>query len=155
MPCPATSTFATSVPEVTLPLPDTTGRSVWAYLLAERYKENWSLWPGKGEKFVGGEPHGALHTVYMNPIASVALKDKVGSMPNGAIIMKENYSSDSVLQNVTIMYKVDAFNPEHNDWFWGMVTAAGEVLREGKVEGCQSCHGARADNDYVLVGDLR
>ncbi len=149
----ACSSSATSTPVV--PLPEAAGSSVWSYLQTVAYQDNWDLWPGKGEKFEGGEPHGALHTVYISPIAADSLTEQLGFMPDGAIIIKENYTPDSVLENITIMYKVDGFNPEHNDWFWGMVAATGEVRAEGKIQGCQSCHGARPENDYVLVGDLK
>ena len=108
-----------------------------------------------GEKFVGGEPHGQLHTVYINPLGFDALRSSLGALPNRSIVLKENYTVDGVLENVTIMYKVEAYNPQHNDWFWAMVGADGQVRREGMLEGCQVCHGARAANDYIMVGDLR
>lgn len=35
----------------------------------------------------------------------------VGSMPSGAILVKENYMPDSTLAATTVMYKVDGFDP--------------------------------------------
>ena len=39
-------------------------------------------------------------------------------MPDGAIIVKENYTAKGELQANTVMYKKSGYNPEHNDWFW-------------------------------------
>ena len=103
----------------------------------------------------GGEPHGSLFTTYLNPPALDALEDKAGSMPNGAIIVKENYTADGTFDLITVMYKVGGYNPDNNDWFWAKVKANGEVDAEGQLQGCQVCHGTRRNNDYVLTGDLR
>ncbi len=136
-------------------LPDTTGSAVWNFLQEVNYQEEWELWPGKGEKYQGGEPHGSLFTTYLNSPALNALEDQAGSMPNGAIIVKENYTADGTFDLITVMYKVGGYNPDNNDWFWAKVKANGEVDAEGHLQGCQACHGARKDNDYVLTGDLR
>ena len=136
-------------------LPDTTGSAVWSYLQEISYQEEWELWPGKGEKYPGGEPHGALFTSYLNPAALEALEGKAGSMPTGAIIVKENYTAEGAFDLITVMYKVRGYNPDHNDWFWAKVSASGQVQAEGQVVGCQACHGARKDNDYVLTADLK
>lgn len=147
--------FGVACASTTPELPDTTGTAVWSYLQEIDYAGEWNLWPGKGEKYQGGEPHGALFTTYLNPRALDALRDKAGSMPNGAIIVKENYTADGTFDLVTLMYKVEEYNPDNNDWFWAKVKANGEVDAEGRVQGCQACHGARRDNDFVMTGELR
>jgi len=76
-------------------------------------------------------------------------------MPNGAIIVKENYTPDQVFELVTVMYKVQGYNPDNNDWFWAKIKIDGSVDAEGQVRGCQSCHGHGKDNDFVLTGNLR
>ena len=76
-------------------------------------------------------------------------------MPDGAIIVKENYTAEKQFALVTLMYKVDGYNPEHNDWFWAKITADGQVEAEGQVAGCQACHGGRRDNDYVMTAELK
>jgi hypothetical protein len=87
-------------------LPDTMGAAVWSHLEAADYSANWELWPGKGELYTGQEPHGALLTTYLNPVAYAALTGMAGSMPAGAIIVKENYMPDSTLAAITVMYKL-------------------------------------------------
>ena len=133
-------------------LPDTTGDAVAAYLEEVNYQESWDLWPGLGEKFPGEEPHGMLLTTYLNPAALEAVNSNASVMPNGAIIVKDNFTPAGVLAATTVMYKQSGYNPEHNDWFWLKVLADGTIEKQGKVEGCQNCHGDVKDNDYVWTG---
>ncbi|GIV62221.1 cytochrome P460 family protein [Rhodocaloribacter litoris] len=142
--------------------PDTTGAAVWAYLQEVGYRDNWARWPGKGELYAGQEPHGMLLTTYLNPAAREALTARAGTMPPGAIIVKENYMPDSTLAAVTVMYKVAGYNPAHNDWFFSKHLPDGTLDRspegmalEGRVPGCQNCHGGRKANDYIFTGALR
>ncbi len=136
-------------------LPNASASAVWSFLQDVEYEKNWELWPDTESLFVGSEPHGELHTVYVSPNGSDALGQSGDLMPTGTLIIKQNYSADAVLDNLTIMYKVSGYDTENNDWFWAMLGADGDVRREGKLEGCQQCHGARRDNDFIWIGDLR
>ena len=135
-------------------LPDTTGAALWAYLESSDYRASWELWPGKGELYVGQEPHGALLTTYLNPAAHAAVTGMAGSMPAGAIIVKENYMPDSTLAATTVMYKVEGYDPDHNDWYWVKRLADGTIEVEGRGAGCIACHGAQSANDFVFTGSL-
>ncbi len=84
-----------------------------------------------------------------------ALNDKVCSMPDGAIIVKENYMPDGIYDTMTVIYKVQGYNLDHNDWFFTKIGADGGVQAEGRVESCQTCHSARRDNDYIYTGELK
>ncbi len=135
-------------------LPNATGAAVWQYLEAADYKANWVLWPGKGELYVGQEPHGALLTTYLNRAAQQAVTGKAGAMPAGAIIVKENYMPDSTLAAVTVMYKVEGYYPAHHDWFWLKRLPDGKIEVEGRGAACIACHSAQAGNDYIFTGSL-
>ncbi|MCH8224139.1 MAG: cytochrome P460 family protein, partial [Chloroflexi bacterium] len=135
-------------------LPGANGAEVWSFLQNSDYQSEWELWPGTTERFEGAEPHGALHTVYANPTTLDALRGTSNLLPNGSIVVKDNFTSESVYDVSTIMYKIDGFDPENNDWFWAMVGADGDVRREGKIEGCNACHGSQANNDYIWIGPL-
>lgn len=145
-----------------VPAPDTTAAALWAHMEAANYRENWTLWPGKGRLYTGQEPHGMLLTTYLNDAALNALNTRAGTMPRGAIVVKENYMPDSTLAAITIMYKAAAgYNAEHNNWFFVKRLASGELDRmpdgtpmEGRVPGCQNCHGAQQANDYIFTGSL-
>lgn len=141
--------------EATIPAPDTTAAALWAHLEAVDYRENWSLWPGKGELYEGTEPHGMLLTTYLNPVALDALTNRAGSFSDGAIIVKENYAPDSTFAAATVMYKASGYDPEHNDWFWLKRNADGSVDAAGRGEMCIACHSGGADNDYVMTASLR
>jgi len=135
--------------------PDTTARSVWAILQESDYPARWSVWPGRGELYSGGEPHGMLLTTYLNDVAAGALEAQLGAMPRGAILVKENYTPDSVLAAVTVMVKQNpGYNPAHNDWWFMKRNADGSVDAAGRGEGCQNCHQDAAANDYVFTGSL-
>ena len=136
-------------------LPDTTAASVLAYLDEVDYQNNddWKLWPGVGEKYEGSDPHGMLLTSYLNPSAFEALDEVLAgsaAMPDGAIIVKENYTPEGNFDANTVMYKKSGYNPEHNDWFWLKVGADGAVQVEGMGKGCQDCHSDVKSTDYVF-----
>ena len=134
--------------------PEASASALMAYLEEVDYRENWALWPGLGEKYSAREPHGTLITTYLNPSALDALVSKNGIMPEGAIIVKENYTSDGEFEAHTVMYKKSGFNPDHNDWFWLKVLEDGTVEEEGRSESCLACHGQVEVNDYVWSGPL-
>ena len=135
-------------------LPGASADSLIEYLEEVDYQDNWELWPDLGEKYSAKEPHGMLLTTYLNAAALDGFLSKEGSMPDGAIIVKENYTAEGEFQANTVMYKKLGYNPEHNDWFWLKVLAGGTVEEEGRVEGCQMCHGQVKVNDYIWTGPL-
>lgn len=136
-------------------LPDTSGSAVDSYLDEIDYREQWELWPGKGELYQGVEPHGLLLTTYANEAALKAVNDKSGAMPEGAMIVKENYMPDGNYDSATVMYKVSDYNPDHNDWFFAKYGSDGTIQAEGRVEGCQACHSSVKDNDYIFTSPLQ
>jgi hypothetical protein len=144
-----------------VPAADTTGAAIWAHLQESDYQTNWELWPDKGRLYGGGPPHGMLLTTYLNDVAHQALTSGAATMPAGAVVVKENYMPDSTLAAVTTMFKVSGYNADHNDWFFTKHLASGALdtmpngmEMEGRLGGCQGCHGARADNDYLFTSVL-
>lgn len=135
--------------------PEPTAASVWEHLQQENYANTWQRWPGTDTLYEGNDPHGMLLTTYVNEVAREAIVGAAGSMPDGAIVVKENYMPDSTFDAITTMVKVDGYNPDHNDWFWVKQSPVGVVEVEGRVEGCQNCHQSVADNDYLFTGSIR
>ena len=73
-------------------------------------------------------------------------------MPEGAIIVKENYGKDQkTLMAITPMYRVKGYNPEGGDWFWGKYGPDGKIMASGKPKGCIQCHAAKKDNDWLFT----
>lgn len=142
---------STSMPE----MPDTSAESLIVYLEESDYRNNWELWPRKGERYAASGPHGMLLTIYLNPIAFDAIKNNAGHMPNGSIVVKESFTPDSEFLAYTVMYKKDEYNPDHNDWFWLKARFDGKPEEAGKVRSCQVCHSQVSTNDYIWTGSLR
>jgi len=131
------------------------GKALWDYLKKENYAKNWKMLPGTKAFYAGKEPHGALLTTYVNKIAYTAIKEKKGMLPDGAIVVKENYSADKKLGALTVMYKVKGYNPQAGDWFWVKYLPDGKVAVEGKVDACINCHASAKANDYVTTAPLK
>lgn len=141
--------------------PDTTGAAMWQHLQDEDYRDNWALYPGTTELYEGTEPHGMLLTTYVNEIARRALSGGAARMPDGAVLVKENYMPNRQLAAITVMYKRAGYNGEHNDWFFSKHLPGGELDRapngmalEGRVPGCQACHSSMREHDYLFTGNM-
>jgi len=132
--------------------PSKMASDLWNKIQGDRYRENWKLWPGKGEFYKGTEPHGMLLTTYLNQAAYEAVEKKENQLPNGSIVIKENYMPNKTLGAITVMQKIEGYNPEGGDWFWVKFTPDGnpEIAEmggksmpvAGKVPMCIGCHQA-------------
>lgn len=151
----ATPMFVVAAEKEKADLPAANGKDLWNYLQQVKYRESFTLWPGKGILYKGREPHGALLTTYVNEYALSAIQGKKGTMPAESIVVKENYKPDKSLAAITVMYKVAGFNPTGGNWFRVKYAPDGKVLAEGKPNGCISCHGKKKDNDWIYTGELK
>lgn len=130
-------------------LPNPDAQALWSYLQKQDYRKTFKLFPGKGKLYKGTEPHDALLTTYVNAPAHAALSKKTDRLPEGSIIVKENYTPDKKLAATTVMYKAAGYDPEHNNWFW-LKRSGDKVDAAGKVEGCIACHGS-SKRDYIMT----
>lgn len=131
------------------------GRAVVAFLSQGSDYRNWPLWPGKGELYPGQHPHGAFLTTYVNGQAAQAILARAGKLPDGAMVVKENYSADRQLAAITVMYRVKGYNPDGGDWFYLKYAPDGRIDQEGKVAGCIGCHAAVKGNDWLFTGPVK
>ncbi len=129
-------------------------QELWTRMQESGYQERWTLVEGKGRLYRGLDPHGALLSTYLNDPAAEAMRGQVGTMPDGAMIIKENYMPDATLAAITVMYKEAGYDPDHNDWFWVKYNPDGSIAAAGKPAGCISCHGSRRTNDYIFTFPL-
>jgi len=136
-----------------LPKPD--AAAVYEYITKTNPYQQWALFPGKGKLYVGKHPHGAFLTTYVNEIALQGIEGKAGTLPDGAIIVKENYSPEQKLGAVTVMYRVKGFDPNAGDWFWAKYQADGRIEKAGQVAGCIGCHAAKIENDWIFTGPVK
>lgn len=133
--------------------PQAEAQAVYTYMTETSPYQQWSLWPGKDKLYPGTQPHGALLTTYVNELAEKAImgKQEAAGLPDGSMIVKENYSPDKELMAVTAMYKKRGFAPEAGDWFWIKWTPDGKIESAGKVDGCIECHQKAKSNDYLFT----
>ncbi len=147
----ALATLLTTSSQVSAQMPGADTSQVWTYITQTAPYSDWGFWDDHKGLQKGDQPHGSFNKVYVNDIA----RNSRGSILDyGAIQVKENYTADKTLAAITVMYKVKGFNPDAGDWFWVKFSPDGKAKTAGKPKGCISCHGGRADNDYVMVHDL-
>lgn len=134
-------------------MPEAEGESFLSYITEVKPYQDWDLWPGTEKLYEGTEPHGVRLTTYVNKKALIGIQKGMleEGMPYGSIIVKENYSSDEELINVTSMYKKEGFNSQAGDWFWIVHTPDKKVDNAGKTEMCIGCHGQVEHRDYLFI----
>lgn len=145
----------------TIPAQATFEDKFWEYLQSNAY-ENWAPAPGQDSDFYeGSSPHGSFLKMYLNRTAAAASDD----LPNGSIIVKENYSQADPkdLKAITVMYRSKGYNPEGGDWYWikynpdgTVATTSNEVDAKkifGKVNNCLNCHQQAKGNDFTFFND--
>ena len=133
-------------------MPGADPEELWHYITKVSPYKEWSFWPDHQGMQPGRAPHGPLHKVYVN---DRALKSPRPPVQYGAIEVKENYSEEKELKAITVMYKVNGYNPNDGDWFWVKYTPEGEAGPFGKPSGCILCHGTRVGNDFIIVHEFK
>ncbi|MDT8440857.1 MAG: cytochrome P460 family protein [Desulfuromonadales bacterium] len=136
-------------------LPSADGKAVYEYITQTSPYQKWPLWPGTDTFYKGQHPHGALLTTYVTPPTEAAINAKAGQLPDGSIVVKENYMPNKMLGAVTVMYRVKGYDPDAGDWFWAKYKANGEIEAQGKVAGCIGCHTAAIQNDWVFTSPVK
>lgn len=132
-------------------LPGADAEGLWTYITRTSPYEQWEHWPGHAGMYPGKSPHGAFLKLYANKPAIEAAKAG-RPMPEGAIILKENYGKDQkTLMAVTPMYKIKGYNPEGGDWYWAKYAAGGKVEAAGQPKGCITCHSVQKDKDWLFT----
>jgi hypothetical protein len=149
----ADSAALASATPVTEPVgPDTTPKAVRDWLETERYRERWVLWPDSLPIRPATEPHhGALLTGYANPIAIDALERGLTPLPDGSILLVEDYAADTTLTSVSVMVRAGEAGPEDGGWGFVRLGSAGEI-DPGGATACAACH--VLDPDRVFGADV-
>ena len=132
------------------PLPPPEGAALWQHINEVDPFEEWDQVPGYDGVTRAKSPHSRHVKLYVNRIGMEAYQaDK--PFPNGTIIVKVNYGADQkTAVSVTPMYKVEGYNSEAADWFWGFYSPEGKVHQEGKVFSCLNCHKEAQASNYVF-----
>ena len=150
----ASAIHETMQAETQLVLPGPDAGKLNEYITRNDPYKAWGMWPGKGKLYKGTEPHGALLTTFINNTASHSINNKKG-LADGSIIVKENYTADKRFIALSVMYKIDGYNPGGGEWFWAKYSPDGKVEASGKVKLCIDCHSKQKDNDYLFTGKVK
>ena len=133
--------------------PAPTGAELFALITETDPYEEWAQFPGVEGLVPSAPPHGPMARIFINRQVEDALGQFTGRLASGSMIVKENFgdgSSDKA-DSLTMMWKVDGYDPDNNDWFWANITPDGEINAQGMVAGCINCHAGARDNDFVFV----
>jgi hypothetical protein len=133
-------------------MPGSDSAALWNYITKESPYQKWSFWPDHQGMQPGRAPHGPQHKVYVNDRLLNSTKTPV---QYGSIQVKENYSNKGELKAITVMYKVNGYNPGDGDWYWVKYTPKGKAGPVGKPKGCIGCHGTRVNNDFIIVHEFK
>ena len=98
-------------------------------------------------------PPRAFQQVFVDDLALEALFQKRFPLPEGVILVKENYMPDGQLAAITVMQKIAGFNPEGGDWSWAKYAPDGSVQASGQVGGCIGCHAQKKASDWIFSGN--
>lgn len=130
-----------------------TGADLFKMIAQTDPYQQWAQFPDYQGTMVNALPHGPMSQVFINSVVESALDSFDGTLPDGSIIVKENIgtSSDVTEAALTVMRKVQGFDPDNNDWFWANFSPEGQIMAEGTVLGCRACHSGARSNDFVFV----
>jgi len=132
-------------------LPLTDAQDLWSYITETNPYRRWGLLPGYERMYKGKSPHGDYLKLYANPMAVNAARKKM-TMPNGSIIVQENYGPDrKTIMAITPMYKVKGYNTEAGDWFWAKYASNGNVFISGKPADCIDCHRTKEAKGWLFA----
>ncbi len=133
-----------------------TGARLFTRITQDDPYQEWAQFPDHRGTFFSVLPHGPMSQVFISGEVESALTSFNGALPDGSIIVKENVgtSPDVTEAALTVMWKVQGFDPANNDWFWANMTPEGQIVAEGKVQACAACPGGARENDYVFVHDF-
>jgi cytochrome P460 len=146
-----------SVPEPDLPplsAETISAEVLWDRIAVESDYTDYGFWPGHEGDSPGQSPHGAFHRIYVNRTLLSALPIANRTAPNGTLIVKDNLNSAREIDSITVMAKIDGFDPENGDWYWAKYGPDGSVQAAGALAGCITCHAGVAANDYVILRRL-
>lgn len=83
----------------------------------------------------------------------------IDNPPNGSIFVKEQFNEDKEIIGLTVMKKVDGYDPANKDWYWAIADTEARITNAGKLNSswtssCISCH-KKGDggDDLLFVND--
>jgi len=119
-----------------------------AWLRTGKYK----CWTHESAKHPSTGPHGGDIQTYLNASLDASMKG-TGEHPQGAVAVKELYSSGTTVTGWAVGVKTQAASAGGAGWYWYEVfgTQPGASTIEGQNKSlCTNCHAA-GGRDFVLI----
>ncbi|MEM8679579.1 MAG: cytochrome P460 family protein [Planctomycetota bacterium] len=145
-------------PDVAEPSQGDFAEQFWQYLqTGPMAYDEWRGFPGRPEGLqTGRSPHGSKVRLVANRKARESAEDPV---PGSILLMENLNSSGTRVISITVMYRVNGYDPPHGDWFWAKYQMDGKLARidgrraAGRINSCIECHQAAAGGDYIFAND--
>ena len=120
----------------------------WSYITETSPYTQWAFFEDHQDMQPGRAPHGPFHKIFVNDITQNA---EGAPLPAGAMVVKESYDEQKKMTAITVMYKIDGYNPDGGDWWWARYSTDGKGGPAGKLGMCLGCHQAKKANDFIFV----
>src|SRR5262245_21195691 len=144
------------------PFDEQEASSLWLQIAG---RDGWPAFAGYDGFFENGAPHGAFGRLFVNTIAA----EDPTALPIGSVIVKHDYvdQDEGALDSITMIARIDNFNPEAGDWFWARFELDGSLSTDddgrplaGKIGmggemGCIPCHQSAPGADFVFLNGDR
>ena len=127
---------------------------LWQRVTVEESYSRYAFWPGHEGIRRAQFPHGSFHRIYINRVLYDTLPSERELLPAGSVVVKEQFNGDKKKQSISVMAKIEGYNPQAGDWFWASYGLDGRPRVAGRVAGCIACHAGLKDNDYIMVRDI-
>ncbi len=113
--------------------------------------QSWGQFEGHEGLNKGASPHGKYVRTFVNGIGATA----PSTPAYGTIIVKENFGKNdlSKLEGITVMQRIEGYDPANDDWFWARYTPTGSLTHSGQVAFCSDCHFDADGDDFVFLND--
>jgi len=99
--------------------------------------------------------HGSSHmVVYANADADSAYSAGSYPLPQGSMIVavESDQADCSSLTGYSLMFKEPlGYNAVAGDWHWQKLDAQRDVLQDGRVQECITCHASCSEYDYTCA----
>ena len=123
-----------------------TAESIWQEINGYESWPQASEWSGVMASIDG--THGSFVQIWINDVAMPSFQDSISSeLPFASLLVKEGYSDNNIssINNITVMKKIEGYDPDHGDWFWASFSKNGEVNNAGSISSCYNCHASGTD----------
>jgi hypothetical protein len=90
--------------------------------------------------------------VWANDIARDAYVNRDAELPDGSILVKEEFDGDDVgcadpMIGWTVMRREAGFSPSIGDWHWQTLNEEQVVIEDGRISECYMCHDMCDDDE--------